>query len=288
MNAVSGLPAIIAAGLIIFFIGIKDDMLILDPKKKFAGQLIAVSLVVFNADLHIDYFFGILGFTDVNVWVGYIFTALTLLVTINAYNLIDGIDGLASGTGAVAATAFGIWFSVAGYGSYALLAFALAGSLIGFMKFNFSRSQKIFLGDAGSMFIGLMIGVLGIKFITSNEIAFQNELFIKNAPFVAMVIMGIPLFDLLRVMMIRIIKKQSPFYPDRNHIHHILISHKLSHLKATLILIAVQGILCISVFAFFSQFDPNFALLAVIIGYVAYYLACRALHQEPQLAKNQA
>ncbi|MEM1135773.1 MAG: glycosyltransferase [Bacteroidota bacterium] len=287
MNAVSGLPAIIAAGLIIFFTGIKDDMLILDPKKKFMGQLMAVILVVFNADLHMDYFFGIMGIYDLHPWIGYIFTIFTLLVAVNAYNLIDGIDGLASGTGAVAAITFGIWFTLADYGSYAIFAFALAGSLIGFMKFNFSKSQKIFLGDAGSMFIGLIIGVLAIKFITSNELPPKSIIYIKNAPFVAIAVMGIPLFDLLRVMMIRIIKKQSPFFPDKNHIHHILLSHKLSHLQATLILIAIQAILSGTMFLFFAQVQPNSALLVAIGIYVFYFLGCKALYKQPVLVKQK-
>jgi UDP-N-acetylmuramyl pentapeptide phosphotransferase/UDP-N-acetylglucosamine-1-phosphate transferase len=187
-----------------------------------------------------------------------------MVVIINAFNLIDGIDGLASGLAMIAATAFGSWFFIAGNIQFSILSFALVGSLAGFFIYNvFGHRNKLFMGDTGSLIIGLVISALVVKF---NEFNINNtEVFaIKAAPSVSFAIIIVPLIDTLRVMTIRIYNKLSPFSPDNNHIHHRLLGLVSSHLKVTLIIIAFN--IVIIVFALFlNQLSINVNIQFILV-----------------------
>jgi UDP-GlcNAc:undecaprenyl-phosphate/decaprenyl-phosphate GlcNAc-1-phosphate transferase len=223
---------LMAAAMVIFFLGVKDDILILTPFKKFLGQVIAAIILIFKGHVLISSMHGFFGIHDMPVMASYGFTFLTIIVVTNSFNLIDGVDGLAGGLGLLICSIFGVFFFMNENIPYAILSFALCGAIIGFLIFNFPPA-KIFMGDTGSLLIGLVCSVLVIKFIeqASNPLSSYP---INGAPAVGFAILMVPLFDTLRVFSLRILKGRSPFSPDRNHIHHMLMDRGMSHLAITL------------------------------------------------------
>lgn len=151
--------------IILFFVGLKDDILIIDPYKKLVAQLIAAGLLIACTDIRIGSLFGLLGVFELPYVVSFVLTAFIFVVVINSYNLIDGIDGLAASLGIVAALAFGIYFHTIGVAWAAVLCATLIGSLLSFLSFNFSARNKVFMGDSGSLIVGFVLAILAITFI---------------------------------------------------------------------------------------------------------------------------
>jgi len=234
------LPYIICGLIIIFFLGIKDDILIIAPLKKLAGQIIAVTLIAVLADIRITNFYGLFGIYQIPYIVSILFTIFVFLIIINGFNLIDGIDGLASGTGVLTSSFFGIWFWMTGNIAYTVFSFSFAGSLLVFFYFNvFGKKNKLFLGDTGSLVTGFVAGVLACRFLQLDLYA-KGAAYIESAPAVVFAILVVPLFDTLRVFILRIVQGKSPFIADHQHIHHRLLQLGNTHLQATLILISVN------------------------------------------------
>ena len=227
-----------AAAFVIFFLGLKDDILDISPIKKFIGQVLAAFLIIYKGGVQIQSMHGFLGLQELPPMFSLLFTYLTVIVIINSFNLIDGIDGLAGSLGLMACLAFGVYFSAIDMLPYAILAFALAGSLAAFLIFNF-QPAKIFMGDTGSLLLGLLHAILVIKFITVASTP-GIALPISAAPAVGFSVLLIPLMDTVRVFSIRISHRRSPFSPDRNHIHHLLLDKGLSHRTITLVLVAAN------------------------------------------------
>jgi UDP-N-acetylmuramyl pentapeptide phosphotransferase/UDP-N-acetylglucosamine-1-phosphate transferase len=254
----------LSAGLIIlFFSGLKDDIIMLSPVNKLIMQIFSAGLVCGIEGLRITNFQGILGIYDLPVWVSIFISMFTLIVITNAFNLIDGVDGLAGGLGLIISLTYSIWFYLIGEYAWASISFALSGSLFGFLFYNFAPA-KIFMGDAGSLTIGFLISVFTIKFIEFGNIPHTTDLSINTAPILAIAILIVPLYDTLRVFIIRILNKQSPFKADRNHIHHWLIKIGLSHAHVSFTLYATN-LLFITV-AFVLRKNDIFLLGSVIIG----------------------
>lgn len=257
--------------VILFFLGIKDDLYALSPTKKIIVQIMASAIVVVGSDLRISDLFGIFGISHIPYIVSILLTIFIFVAMINAFNLIDGIDGLAGGIAMIASTGFGLWFLVNHHYSLACLALCLAGSLVGFLRFNFSQTNKIFMGDTGSLIIGYIITVLAVKFIHFNVMhAWESDLSFVSAPVIAIVILIIPIFDTIRVFSIRILRGKSPFKADRLHMHHLLIDNNLSHIQASFSLyfvtIALTGL---TYFArgYFSNTELCFFILFLLVCY---------------------
>ncbi|SHE68001.1 UDP-N-acetylmuramyl pentapeptide phosphotransferase/UDP-N-acetylglucosamine-1-phosphate transferase [Mariniphaga anaerophila] len=260
------LKYIIAAVVIMSFIGLKDDLLNISARKKFIVQIIASMLLISLGSFHLSNLHGLFGFYHINGVVGGIITLFVMLSVINAFNLIDGIDGLASGLGILAAFTFGTWFYMAGYIRYAIMSYALAGSLFGFFLYNvFGNKNKLFMGDTGSLVLGIIISALIIKFNEFN-IERTSPFNVGAAPVISFSIVIVPLIDTLRVMTIRIKNGKSPFSADKNHIHHRLLELYPSHLKVTMILVC-SNILLIGLALLFDSlaFDINFQFLFVFV-----------------------
>ena len=224
--------AVLAGITILFFLGVKDDMVGLDPAKKFIGQLLAATVVVFLADVRIESMEGIFGVGELPYAVSVVFTIFVFMLMVNAYNLIDGIDGLAGMTAIIASLVFGAYFLVVGDLSMATMSFVLVGALIGFLRFNLSDSKKIFMGDSGSLFIGFLLAFQAVQFLSSN-LGQQPGPVLSNAPVIVLTVLSFPLMDTLRSFVIRAARGRSPFAPDRNHIHHRLLQMGMSHKQAT-------------------------------------------------------
>lgn len=222
-----GLQYFMAASLVIFFLGIKDDILILSASKKFLGQLFAAAVIIKFGGIQLTSMYGFLGIYDLPNTAGILLTVFTIIVITNSFNLIDGIDGLAGSLGILTSLIFGWYFFETGQVLYSIMALSLAGSLGGFLIYNFSPA-KIFMGDTGSLLIGLITSVLVIKFI--NVASDPGSVFpLKSAPALGFAILMVPLFDTLRVVTIRVFNRRSPFCPDRNHIHHFLLDLGMKH-----------------------------------------------------------
>lgn len=221
-----------------FFIGLKDDILVISAKKKFLVQIISSLIIVMLGHFKIDHFYGIFGISTLYSWFSIILTTVVVLFMINAINLIDGIDGLAGGIGLLASATLGAWFYMSGFWVYGTICFALAGSLIAFLRYNLWGGQnKIFMGDTGSLILGTILAAMMLKFNELNTVA-PSAMYISQAPIIALALFIVPITDTLRVFTIRILQKKSPFSPDMNHIHHLLIKAGLSHIQATTLLIA--------------------------------------------------
>ncbi len=227
-----------AAALVIFFLGLKDDLMVLSPTKKFIGQVIAASILIHLGGIRLDSMHGLFGFEQVPEGFGLALSYLTIIVVINSFNLIDGVDGLASSLGILAMLIFGTYFYAVGQQAYALLAFSMAGSLVAFLIFN-HHPAKIFMGDSGSLMIGLVNSILVIKFINVANSPLV-EVPVQSAVAVGFAILIVPLLDTLRVFSIRIINGRSPFTPDRNHVHHLLLDRGLNHAVVTFTCVAIN------------------------------------------------
>lgn len=225
-----------AAFLVIFFLGLKDDIVVLTPLKKFLGQLLAAFIIVYKGGILIDGMFGFMGFEKMPFILSLAFTYLTIIVITNSFNLIDGVDGLAGSLGLFTSICFGIYFVLADQPFYAMMAFAMAGSLGGFLIFNISPA-KIFMGDTGSLLLGIVNSILVIKFIQVATLP-TAKVYLPAAPAIGFAILFVPLFDTLRIFAYRILSRRSPFSPDRNHVHHLLLAKGFSHKMVTFLAVS--------------------------------------------------
>ncbi|HCT22799.1 MAG TPA: undecaprenyl/decaprenyl-phosphate alpha-N-acetylglucosaminyl 1-phosphate transferase, partial [Chitinophagaceae bacterium] len=218
----------IACFIVIFFFGIKDDILMLSPMKKFMGQMAVVAILMFKANMLITNMYGFLNITYIDPAVSYLLTGFTILVVMNAYNLIDGVDGLAGSLSVITCLSFGTFFLLSNDVFYALLGYSFAASLMAFLIYNYSPA-RIFMGDTGAMLAGAVNAILVIRFIETGE---QSQILpILTTPAIGFGILMIPLLDTLRVFAIRILHGRSPFSPDRNHVHHLMLDRGYSHRK---------------------------------------------------------
>jgi UDP-N-acetylmuramyl pentapeptide phosphotransferase/UDP-N-acetylglucosamine-1-phosphate transferase len=221
-------------------VGIKDDITVSHPRIKLLGQILSVIYVSVLADIRVSNLHEFLNIGDIPYLLSIVLTILVLVVIINGFNLIDGIDGLASGVGILISSILGLWFYLTNNFTYTVMSFSLAGTLLAFFYFNvFSKKQKIFLGDTGSLLIGLILGVMMVRFLQP-EPSVKGLAVIKSTPAVAISLFIIPLFDTLQVFTTRVVQGKSPFKADRQHIHHRLLELGFNHLQSTVILLSLN------------------------------------------------
>ncbi|RYE29294.1 MAG: undecaprenyl/decaprenyl-phosphate alpha-N-acetylglucosaminyl 1-phosphate transferase [Sphingobacteriaceae bacterium] len=234
----AGLPMyqLYAASIILFGVGIKDDLSGVHFHTKLIVQAVVAFIITALGDIRINNLCGVFYVDQLNYIPSILISMLLIMFIINAFNLIDGIDGLAGTLAVIAYCTFGYNFMLIHQIVFAALAFIIAGSAGAFLYYNFSPA-KIFMGDAGSMFLGMICAVFAIKFIAVKEASAVS--IIQNAPVLAVAVLIVPAFDTLNVIAVRLYNKKSPFKPDRNHIHHRMLLLGLTHLQTTLILGAV-------------------------------------------------
>ncbi len=255
-----------ASAVIIFFLGLKDDISELSPLKKLVGEMIAAGIIIDMGGIRITSLHGFLGIYALNPTFSDFLSLFVVIAIINAFNLIDGIDGLSSGVGIVASLAFGTWFYLTGHIELAAMAAILVGALAAFFRFNFfSEANKIFMGDIGSLLLGFILSIFAIKFNEINTaMDAGNIYFIKAAPSVSIGILIIPIFDTVRVMFVRMMKGVSPFKPDKRHIHHYLLEITGNHQTATSILLTFN-ILFIVLSFWLRNLSISYHILVLII-----------------------
>ena len=270
------LQYILCAFIIIFLIGAKDDIDPVSPYKKLIAEIFAAFILVSKANVRLTSLFGIFGVYEIPELASYILSMFTILVIINAFNLIDGINGLSGSIGVLISITLGSWFFLIDHIELSIVAFALAGSIIAFLKYNFTPAQ-IFMGDTGSLLVGLVCSILTLKFIELHNTIPNSEFAFEAVPAVAIGILILPLFDTLRVFIMRIAKGKSPLHPDRNHIHHLLLDSGLSHMQATGVLVMVNLLFIFMVVKLQSIGTLNLLIvilaIAVILSTMLYFIA---------------
>ncbi|WP_344927101.1 MraY family glycosyltransferase [Aquimarina addita] len=272
--------SLLAGVIILLFLGIKDDLLVLSPRKKLIGQIAAAAIVVIMTDVKIYDFSGILGVGELAAWFSMLFSIFSFVFIINAFNLTDGIDGLAASVAIMSSLVFGFYFMMNGDVFMVLISFSLIGGLLSFLSFNLSNTRKIFMGDSGSMFVGFILAFQGISLLAMNSITTVNFTF-NCLPILVLSVLAFPILDTVRVFLIRIRKGRSPFSADRNHIHHRLIDLGFSHTSATIIIVSISSLMISSTLLIDSFYmNANIELLLVLLLAPVLYLFPFVLEQK--------
>ncbi|MFN8776890.1 MAG: glycosyltransferase family 4 protein [Flavobacteriales bacterium] len=282
LDALNEFKYLVACMFILFFMGLKDDIIGVSPSKKLFIHLFVGMILVLMADIRLTEFWGLLGIEEISYPMSIGLSLFVYIVIVNALNLIDGVDGLAAGIGLIASMTFAYWFYRTGDYPLALLAVGLGGSLMGFLLFNF-QPARIFMGDSGSLIIGVVIYVLTMKMIEFPSQRMSHTMMSVSKPVLAMAILAYPLIDTLRVFIIRAVQGRSPFSADKNHIHHKLLSLGLTHRQVSLVLYAYTVFIIILTFLTPAS-TPNLSF--IIVGSVAVVLAYSVFLIRPGRSAN--
>ena len=253
-----------AGVLVMFLIGLKDDIIGISAKIKLFIQVLVAFYLVTLGHYQITNLYGLFGINEIEYFTGIILSVLVIVGIINSLNLIDGIDGLASGIGILISIIFGVLFLLAHDYLYALTCFSLTGSLIAFFLYNvFGTANKIFMGDTGSLILGVIVALVTIHFVQFTPIS-STAVFGSTA--IALSIIIIPVIDTLRVFAIRIAQKRSPFSADMNHIHHNIFKLTGNHLASTSIIVAVNGLFILISFMLIEEIGNNLLFIILLIA----------------------
>jgi len=239
---INQLQFIVIGVFIILIVGFVDDLIDIKASWKLFGELVSAFFLIVVADIRLSHLHGFMGIEELSLFTSYTLSFFVFVVIINALNLIDGVDGLASGLGVLYSIFFAVYFKMTGRIDLSISAFTMVGSLTVFFIYNvFGGKRKIFMGDSGSLLLGYMTTLFVFEFCEMNAYhRVSNDFYMPAAPSVAICVLAIPLFDTMRVMLTRIKKGVSPFHPDRNHIHHLLLKTGLKHRQVTFVLIFVS------------------------------------------------
>lgn len=268
-----------ASLVILLYIGVMDDIVVMRAYKKLLAQIVVTALMVLGSDVRIRSLFGVLGIYELNYTFSVIFSMFTFIALINAFNLIDGIDGLSGGYSIICSALFGISYFRLGEFNYPLVVLSaiIIGSVIGFLYYNLSnyRNNKVFMGDTGSMILGFLLAFTAICFIDifiDKQLPEVPRYYLQAAPAVTVAILILPIVDTLNVIIIRLLKKESIFVADQNHIHHSLLKLGLTHRRST-IYILTYYLFLVAVAHYFRHINVNLLLLVVLsLGFIGAYI----------------
>jgi UDP-GlcNAc:undecaprenyl-phosphate/decaprenyl-phosphate GlcNAc-1-phosphate transferase len=254
---------LLAAFGLMFFVGLRDDMVNMSAIQKLAGQFISTYLVVVMADIRFTSLYGFMGIYDLPLWISYGLSFFTVLVLTNSFNLIDGLDGLAGSISLVTFLFLGWWFFEADLMSYAFFALILVGAVLSFLVYNW-HPAKIFMGDTGSLSLGFALSVLTVLFIDKNGTMASFEGWKFNAPIASGVaLLIIPIYDTSRIFIKRAMNGKSPMAPDKSHVHHFLLRMGMRHDQVTLSLVFIK---CLFIgLIFLGSGLSDYALLPIVV-----------------------
>ena len=246
--------------MIIFFIGLVDDLIGMRPKSKLIGQITVIISIILFTNLRIECLYGLLGFYELPYAVSILITVLFFVTIINAYNLIDGVDGLAGSFAITVNVFFGCFFYLNTNYFMCYLSFGMVGALISFLLFNFSKKDKIFMGDTGSLVIGFILAYQAINLLPLSFTE-NGELMDSKSIIYILALFSFPLIDTTRVFIIRLRAGKNPFTADNNHIHHNLLAFGLRPWKISILTTIITIFMVLLVFLF-DELEIN--LLTVI------------------------
>ena len=252
--------------MLIYIVGIADDLIGVRYKAKFVVQTLAALFIVVSG-LYINNFHGLFGLHEVNPFFGGFITVIAIVFITNAINLIDGVDGLASGLCIVAFAYYGVMFFCLGMFVYSLIAFAVLGTVIQFYYYNVfgkaEKQKKIFMGDTSSLTLGIFLCFLSLKL---NQVP-DSHSFVSNAFVMAFAPLIVPCFDVIRVYIHRLRKHRSPFLPDKNHIHHKIMRCGISQRVTMVSIIVFAVFIALANFELANVLDIN----VLVIGDLVFY-----------------
>ena len=249
--------------ILLFFIGLKDDIEPVPAWRRFIYEFLCAFFIIYITDIRIPSLYGIFYIHELSYWASFGLTSVFIVACINAYNMIDGIDGLLSSLSLLGTFVFGVMFYDTEEWLWALFCINVAGSLLGFLIFNW-QPANIFMGNGGSMFIGTIFACLSLRVMQLEHI--NGSFFTVSMPVtITLGVIAIPIFDMLSVFAIRICNKQSPFKADKKHTHHRLLDLGLHHWQAVLTLVLVN-ILIIG-FAYWVQNTGALRSILLTLGF---------------------
>lgn len=259
---------LLVALFVIFFIGVRDDLVPLRPLFKLVGQILAATLLISLFDLRLKSFYGLFGIFELPIIVSYLLTVFTIIIVTNSFNLIDGLDGLAGSISILSLLAFGVWFYLVGDQLFSILSFAMLGAIFAFLIFNWEPSE-VFMGDTGALVIGMTLAILAIHFIELNySLPLKDPYKFTGSVATAICIIIIPIVDTTRIIILRVLKKQSPFRPDKSHVHHAIMRLGMTHSQTTMILACTQ-IVYFAIAVIFYKIQDRYLLPGIVIFSVA-------------------
>ena len=238
--------AIMGVMTIMLYVGTMDDILSLSPKMRFIIEILVVLLLIYCNDYSINDFHGLWGIHRIPEWIAVPLTVFACVGIINAINLIDGVNGLSSGYCITACSIFGAAFIISNDRDASSLAILSVGALIPFFCHNvFGKKSKMFIGDGGTLLMGTIMSTFVIGALNLN-----SPLSAKVGPDFGVIafvlaVLSMPVFDCVRVMVARILRKTSPFYPDRTHFHHLLFDMGFSHVGTSFVEIGLNILIVI-------------------------------------------
>ncbi|MDI9355588.1 MAG: MraY family glycosyltransferase [Chitinophagaceae bacterium] len=259
LKQLTDIRMLIFSVLIIFIVGLRDDIVNLSAKQKLLGQVCAALLVTIYGKIYITSLGGFIGIYDIPLYVSILLSTFIIISITNAFNLIDGIDGLSGGFSIVSFLFFGIWFYLNEKYIYSLFTFSFIGAVMGFMIYNWNPA-KIFMGDTGALSLGFLLSVFSIIFIElNNSLPFHHIYKFESSIGSAIGIVFLPILDTTRVFIKRILKGKSPLKPDKGHMHHFLTRIGYSHGYTTCILLTFN-ITVIFFIIFFKNYSDAWIL----------------------------
>lgn len=272
--------------MLIYSVGTIDDLIGLGARAKFAVQIAAATLMPISR-LYINNLYGFLGYHEIPFWIGAPLTVFIIVFIDNAINLIDGIDGLAGGLAFMALAGFLACFLREGLVTYCVLIAGLMGVLVPYLYFNIfgdpKKNRKIFMGDSGSLTLGFILGFLFVKFAMHNPNVMTYH---KDGLILSITMLIVPMFDVVRVVIMRLRKRRPLFDADKNHIHHKLMRAGLSQHKALITILVLALAFAVVNFAmvFFLEINFTYVLVAdILLFFAANYMVNRAiLHRGEQ------
>jgi UDP-GlcNAc:undecaprenyl-phosphate GlcNAc-1-phosphate transferase len=256
--------SIFASTLIILIMGVIDDKYDIKAILKLTIQLLLAHFI-FESGIKIESLHGLFGIYELSEWMQYVLTVTTITGVVNAFNLMDGIDGLAAGLSIVAFLLFASFSYIVGDYFLTTIFIALFGSTCAFLRYNFSSKSKIFMGDAGSLTIGFVLVVAGIKILQTSQDQIHASLFL----FGVIGVFILPVFDALRVFRKRIKAGKSPLSADRSHLHHLLLKLGFRHKIATFTIILLLGFHLLAGYFFFHFAGITFSVISILIMFNA-------------------
>ncbi len=268
-----------ASMIILLYVGVMDDIVVMRAYKKLLVQVLVSVLIVVGSDIRIRNLFGVFGVYELNYFLSVIFSVVTFIILINAFNLIDGIDGLAGGYSVICSALFGISYFRLGAYNYPLviLSAVIIGAVLVFLYYNLSnyRSVKIFMGDTGSMLLGFLLAFTAVCFIDifiDKNIPGIPRYHLQSAPVIAVAILILPIVDTLNVILIRLSLKKSPFEADKNHIHHRVLKLGVTHRRATFYILCYY-LFVVAVAYFLRHLEDNLLLMIIMaLGFLGAYI----------------
>jgi UDP-GlcNAc:undecaprenyl-phosphate/decaprenyl-phosphate GlcNAc-1-phosphate transferase len=244
---------------ILLLMGVIDDRFDLRASLKLGIQLILAHFIFVNG-IKIESLHGLMGVFDLAPWAQYVLTIVAITGVVNAFNLMDGIDGLAAGIAILGLVVYTIISFIAGQSIMTLLFLTLIGSLIAFLRFNLSKKQKIFMGDAGSIVLGYVLVVSGISLVQST----QNSEYIALVTLGVITVLIVPVLDALRVFRRRAKSGKSPFRADKTHLHHLILNIGLQHNLSTIVILIIMVLIMVFGYLSFSLLGLTFSLFSIL------------------------